>query len=191
MTGEPDTDHRPAQAGPLLIVSGPPGAGKSTIGRLLADRMTPSALIEGDAFFRFLRNGLIEPWRVEARHQNEAIMQIQATTAAHYRTAGYETVYDGVVGPWFLDTFVAATGPFDYALLLPPVEVCLDRIGARRDHEFDDATATRSLHDQFTESCSDDLRRHVFDSAVGSPDEVADRIVATRQSGRLRIDQPT
>lgn len=181
----------PAAAASVLVVSGPPGAGKSTVGAMIADRMTPSALIEGDAFFRFLRNGVIEPWRVESRRQNETIMQIQAAVASRYRSAGYETVYDGVVGPWFLDTFIANCGPFDYAVLLPPIETCLHRVGTRHDHEFDDATATRSLHDQFIASCTDDLIGHVFDSSIGSPDELADRIIAARRGGELRVGQPT
>ncbi len=180
-----------SSTGSLLVVSGPPGSGKSTIGALLADRMSPSALIEGDAFFRFLRNGVIEPWRIEARGQNEAIMRIQATTASRYRSAGYETVYDGVVGPWFLDTFAAAAGAFDYVVLLPPIETCLDRIGSRVDHEFDDATATRSLHDQFAATCTADLRAHVFDSSSGSPHDIADRITRARLSGSVRVDQST
>ncbi len=184
---------RPADstAGTLLVVSGPPGSGKSTIGALLADRMSPSALIEGDAFFRFLRNGMIEPWRVEARAQNEAIMRIQATTASRYRSAGYETVYDGVVGPWFLDTFTAAAGAFDYVVLMPPIQTCLDRITTRVDHEFDDATGTRSLHDQFADTCTVDLRAHVFDSSSGSPQEIADRITRARLSGCIRVGQST
>jgi cytidylate kinase len=37
----------------LLVVSGPPGAGKSTVSRILADKFEPSVLVEGDAFFGF------------------------------------------------------------------------------------------------------------------------------------------
>ena len=47
--------------GELLIVTGPPGAGKSTLAPPLAEQRTPSVLIEGDEFFGFLRRGQIEP----------------------------------------------------------------------------------------------------------------------------------
>lgn len=191
MSTEIDERAGAAAVDALLVVSGPPGAGKSTVGTLLADRMTPSALVEGDAFFRFLRNGVIEPWRVEARTQNEAIMQIQAMAASRYRSAGYQTVYDGVVGPWFLDTFTAVAGWFDYVVLLPPIETCLDRLCTRLGHEFDDATATRSLHDQFVDTCVGDLQAHVFDSSVGSPEELANRITTARLAGRIRVGQST
>lgn len=48
--------------GSLLVVTGPPGAGKSSVARILADAADQSVLIEGDAFFGFLARGAIEPW---------------------------------------------------------------------------------------------------------------------------------
>jgi energy-coupling factor transporter ATP-binding protein EcfA2 len=42
-------------AAPLLVVTGPPGAGKSTVAAVLAGRFPESALVEVDAFFGFLR----------------------------------------------------------------------------------------------------------------------------------------
>ena len=41
----------------LLVVTGPPGVGKSTIAALVADRLPRSVLVEGDAFFDFVRQG--------------------------------------------------------------------------------------------------------------------------------------
>ncbi len=169
----------------LLVVSGPPGSGKSTITSALADRLDPSALVDGDQFFRFLRSGAIEPWRPESQRQNEVVTRIQAATARRYRDGGYHTLFDGVLGPWFLDSFRAATnGPFEYVVLLPPLDVCLERIRARDGHEFADEDAARSMHEQFVEAC-DGWREHVVDSASGSPAGVADTIESLRASGRL------
>ena len=47
----------------LLVVTGPPGAGKSTVSQLLAADFDPGALVAGDQFFGFLRAGFIDPWR--------------------------------------------------------------------------------------------------------------------------------
>lgn len=44
-----------------MVVTGPPGAGKSTVARILADRVEPSVLVEGDSFFAFLARGAIPP----------------------------------------------------------------------------------------------------------------------------------
>lgn len=64
--------------GSLLIVTGPPGAGKSTAAALLAERYDPSALVEGDVFHAFLRCGAIEPWLPV-----DACVERVATRAGH------------------------------------------------------------------------------------------------------------
>lgn len=55
--------------GSLLVVTGPPGAGKSSVARILADSFDQSVLVEGDAFFAFLARGAIEPWLPESGHR--------------------------------------------------------------------------------------------------------------------------
>ena len=59
--------------GSLLAVTGPPGAGKSTVSRILGGRFDPSVVVEGDAFFAFLASGAIPPWLPEANAENEVV----------------------------------------------------------------------------------------------------------------------
>jgi hypothetical protein len=93
----------------LVVVTGPPGAGKSSVSEELAKRWKPSALVPGDVFFGMIKQGYILPWLPQARGQNTVI--IEAAAAAAGRLCHHcVVVYDGVVGPWFLPTFLRASG---------------------------------------------------------------------------------
>jgi Mrp family chromosome partitioning ATPase len=46
-------DRQTRGVGSLLVITGPPGAGKSTMARAVAAAADNSVLVEGDAFFAF------------------------------------------------------------------------------------------------------------------------------------------
>ena len=138
----------------LIVVTGPPGAGKSSVARVLADGFVSSALVPGDDFFGLISRGLIEPWTPEARQQNEIVIDAAAAAAGRLAAGGYVVVYDGVVAPWSLETFLMSTGlgSLHYVVLLPPQEHCLARVLARAGHGFTDLEATRAMHRQFADA---------------------------------------
>lgn len=177
----------------LLVVTGPPGSGKSTLASRLADAATrPSALVAGDALFGFLRNGRIDPWLGEAREQNIVVTGAAAAAAGRFVAGGYDTNYDGVVGPWFLGVFLEATclEELDYVVLLPPVEVCVARVLARTGHGFTDEAATRTMHAEFERSVTGDgavvARRHVVRRPVADAAGLAAVVTSLRAGGALR-----
>jgi len=171
--------------GSLLVVTGPPGAGKTAVAQVLAGRFEPSVLVEGDRFFGFLARGAISPWLPESHAQNGVVTEAAALAAGRFASAGYTTVYDGVVGPWFLPTFAVITGLscLDYVVLLPSVEQCVERVATRSGHGFTDEAATRKMHEEFAKATLDP--RHVLIDPPDQSEDVADQIVAARASGML------
>jgi cytidylate kinase len=155
--------------GSLLVVTGPPGAGKSTTARLLADRARRSVLVEGDAFFGFLAAGVISPWTPAAAEQNETVTKAAARAAGEFVRGGYTTVYEGVLGPWYLPTFAAATGldRLDYVVLMPSADTCVQRVRSRAGHAFSDEPATRKMHAEFAAATVDP--RHVVIDPPNDP----------------------
>jgi len=58
-----------ADAPDLIVVTGPPGAGKTTVARALSRRFNPSALVAGDQFLAFIDQGHIAPWTAATEYE--------------------------------------------------------------------------------------------------------------------------
>jgi len=120
-------------------VTGPPGAGKSTVARLVAERFDPSICLESDWFWTTIVRGAIPPWLPAADVQNRTVLRACAAAAAELALGGYSVVVDGILGPWSLDLFTAELrrtgGGVHYVVLRPPREVALARATARGGDE--------------------------------------------------------
>jgi len=126
-------------AGSLLVVTGPPGAGKTTVARLLAEGAEPSVCIEADWFRTTIVTGGIPPWEAAADAQNRTVLRAVVAAAARMVGGGFATVVEGIVGPWHLelvrDELAPAATTVDYVVLRPDLATCIRRAAGRAGDE--------------------------------------------------------
>jgi len=65
----------------VTVVTGPIGAGKTTLAAALAAGFDRSVHLEADWFWRWIRRGFVAPWLRESHEQNVALIGIVDTTA--------------------------------------------------------------------------------------------------------------
>lgn len=176
---------------PILLISGPPGSGKSTVARRLADSALAARALHlpGDAFWGFIRRGFVPPHDSRSKTQNEIVMAAVADVAARFAQGEYEVIVDFVVAPWHLDVFRTAAqrvgARLAYVILLPGEEECARRAASRRDDPITDYAPLRPLHASFAEA--EAYRAHIL-SAVDGSNAIADAIRTGLADGKFLLD---
>jgi len=145
-------------AGKLIVISGPPGAGKSTLSRALASPAPdaePVALVVGDAFWSHwvLPEGS-QRQDAEGRHKRfKAVVMASTAAALAYAMYGFDAVLDFSIPPGHLPSIVKMAAARNVALsfivLLPAKELCAARAASRSEGKIEDYSSLEVFYDQF------------------------------------------
>lgn len=139
------TDH-----GRLFVVTGIQGAGKSTVGRALAEALPRAVFVDGDDVGKTVvsgRVGMTQPPTTQGIEQLLLRYAGALTLADVYRAAGFDAVVaDNILGSYledFLD--LADPEPVHLVVLHPSAEVVEQRDTDRGGHAYDHGFTVQGL----------------------------------------------
>jgi chloramphenicol 3-O-phosphotransferase len=177
----------------VLILSGPPGAGKSTVAQALSERYDRVAHIDVDTLRHFITpTGYVAPGKPGFERQRALATRNACSLACNFLAERFAVIIDDVVVTAdelddYLRNLEGAGIRVHFVRLLPSLEVCEERNRNRREGR-QPAERIRKLHADFV--AATDLPGATVDSSDLTAYATADKLQALTTSGESLVLQP-
>lgn len=177
----------------ILILTGPPGAGKSSVAQALADRYDRVAHIDVDTLRGFITpTGYIAPDKPGWERQRALATRNACTLAQNFMAERFAVIIDDVVTSraeldLYIEGLTPVGVPVHFVRLLPSREACQTRNRERRTGRMG-AGRIEVVYDQF--EAAGEMPGSVIDSSSLSIEATADRLQALTTSGESIVWQP-
>ncbi|MBN3857287.1 hypothetical protein G3N59_28265 [Paraburkholderia sp. Ac-20340] len=180
-TGRPDQNGQPVHTGRIIVISGPPGSGKTAVTKALIPLLPqPVACIEGDRFWKFI----VKPDARE-RHDNfRTIIRSMTAACLPFARSDFQVVLDFSIPPAMLDTLrtIVKDIPLHYVLLRPGIETCALRASRRDAGKIGDYETLRGFYTLF----AGEAANHAISDESATPDAIAAHIVSGLAAGTFK-----
>ncbi|MGE3960878.1 MAG: AAA family ATPase [Dehalococcoidia bacterium] len=143
----------------VLILTGPPGAGKTSVALAICERFDRMLHVPVDDLRHWVRAGYRHPWAGDAQAAEQLRMAADGAAAVARNAVGYRysVIIDDVAVGADAEIYRRALGGIDAEVqlvtLLPSLDRCLERDATRVGASIPDRV--RALHQEFTSAIAD------------------------------------
>ncbi len=158
----------------LYVITGPAGAGKSTVSRRIAELSVKSALIEGDDLYAQIVGGYVDPWK--EGNSLKTFWKLSLSSIKVYLEDGFDVVFNYIISPDQLEMIKRELPDYKirFAVILVNEETLLER-DQMRPEEFRMKERCIVLLNEFKEH--NYKKENIIDTSDLSIDETVKEII--------------